>query len=388
MKVAWISFFPIEWLPDIPPELRNIPRFHPASWQRVLLDEFKTVAELELHIFSVRRHFPRSCEFERDGVTFQCLKVPAGMRALTLYWWETLALRRELRKIRPDLVHAWGSERGAALVASRLGYPHLVSMQGLLQWYSEHVRFRGVEWLDVQLERFGLARASVVTTESRFAVQWLKQHYPHLEVRQAEHASNWVFHQVQRQPRTRPLQFLFVGVMSLTKGTDLLLRALDQLRGELDFRLTVIGGGDEGFVAHLRQITSAQLWGRITFRQGLTQAEVAAEMATTTMVLFPTRVDTSPNSVKEAVVAGVPTVASAIGGIVDYVLPGRNGLTFPAGNLEEFVRTIRAAVAHPLFGRGQVDPATRREMQEYLSPRVMGEKFLAAYRRVVELAAK
>jgi len=72
-------------------------------------------------------------------------------------------------------------------------------------------------------------------------------------------------------------------------------------------------------------------------------AEVAEEMAQATMLLFPTRVDNSPNAVKEAVVRGLPVVASAVGGIPDYVSPGQNGLLFPAGNLGEFTQSIRAA---------------------------------------------
>jgi len=42
------------------------------------------------------------------------------MRAATLHWVDTLLIRRALRQIQPDLVHAWGNERGAALVATRL----------------------------------------------------------------------------------------------------------------------------------------------------------------------------------------------------------------------------------------------------------------------------
>ena len=109
-------------------------------------------------------------------------------------------------------------------------------------------------------------------------------------------------------------------------------------------------------------------------------------MARATLFLFPTRVDNSPNSVKEAVVAGVPVVASAVGGILDYVLPGRNGLRFPAGDLNGFVQAVRAAAVHPLFSRGNVEPQTLLQMREYLSPLTMGQRFLAAYQRIAERA--
>jgi glycosyltransferase involved in cell wall biosynthesis len=97
---------------------------------------------------------------------------------------------------------------------------------------------------------------------------------------------------------------------------------------------------------------------------------------------MPTRADTSPNAVKEAVVAGVPVVASTIGGIPDYVVPERNGLLFPPGDLEALVGQIRAASRHPLFGEGKVDAACLREQREYLSPARMAAGFLEAYRAI------
>ncbi len=380
LKVAWISFFPIEWLPDLPKELRHLPRQHPATWQRVLLEEFQTQPQLRVEVIVVRKHFPRHFSFERGNIRFHCLKVPAGARALTLFWWETILIRRRLHCIGPDLVHAWGSERGAALVASRLGYPYMVSMQGLLEWYATQVDVGRLGRFEARLERVALRRASIVTTESTFAVSWLKSQYPHLDVHQVEHAPNRLFHRVLRSPVTRPIQFLFVGMMSSIKGTDLLLRALDALRDEMDFRLTIVGAALPQFITQLKASTSHALWERIKITAGLSSEQVAGEMARTTMVLFPTRADTSPNSVKEAVVAGVPVVASAVGGIVDYVRPGRNGLLFPAGDLPEFIKAVRAAVNHPLFGRGTVEAAVLEEMRQYLSPQLMGQRIWAAYR--------
>jgi glycosyltransferase involved in cell wall biosynthesis len=383
LTVAWISYFPVEWLPEAPEPIRNLPRQHPATWQQVLLNEFKPNPQLKVHVIAVGTQFPRACEFEVDGVRFHCLKPPRGMRTLTLYWWETALIHRCLKRIQPDLVHAWGSERGAALVASRLRRPYLVTMQGLLEWYSQHVTLNRYHRFDARLERPSLRRASVVTTESCFAVKWLREHYPHLEVRQAEHASNWIFHRIDRRPQTRPLRFLHVGALGPIKGGDILLKGLDRLIKDLDFRLTVVGSPEPDFLDQLKAATSPALWDRITMRQGLTPQQVAEELAQATLMLFPTRVDTSPNSVKEAVVAGVPVVASAIGGIVDYVLPDRNGITFPPGSLDDFVRSVKAAAAHPLFGQGKVDPQTLQQMRDYLSPKVMAEKFLAAYQRVI-----
>jgi glycosyltransferase involved in cell wall biosynthesis len=144
-----------------------------------------------------------------------------------------------------------------------------------------------------------------------------------------------------------------------------------------------VGGPRHGLLERLQRATSPALWQRIEIREGLAAAEVADEMARATLLLFPTRVDTSPNAVKEAVVAGLPVVASAVGGIVDYVLPGRNGITFEAGNPAAFLGAIREALAHPFLGRGEVEATALREMRDYLSPARMSAGFLQAYRQVL-----
>ena len=387
MRIAWISHYPIEYMPGLPGPLRGLPRLHPATWKAVLLQQLKGLPDVQLEVIVVRKHFPTSMAFESDGVRFHCLKLPGGMRSLSLFWWETLQIRRCLRKLRPDLVHAWGTERGAALVASRLRYPYLVTMQGLLNWYLEHVDLGPHMKLDAWLETVSIRRASVVSVESNFGVQWLKEHHPHLEIHQVEHAPSPLFHQVVRQPQLQPLRFLTIGIASMRKGTDLVLRALDRLIPELDFRLTLAGSEEKGFFEKMRRETSAALWARVTCQPHLSPDQIAQELAQTTMVLFPTRVDNSPNAVKEAVAAGVPVVASGVGGILDYVIPGKNGFVFPPGDLEQFILSIRRAVSHPQLGRGCVDPQTLKEMQLYLSPKRMGEGFLACYRRVKDAAA-
>ena len=75
--------------------------------------------------------------FKRNGVTFHLIKTPGGWRAPTLFWLDTWLIRRKLAEIKPDMVHAWGAEHGAALVATRLKYPFVTTVQGLLMWYAE-----------------------------------------------------------------------------------------------------------------------------------------------------------------------------------------------------------------------------------------------------------
>lgn len=382
LRVAWISDFPIEWLPDVPQPLKHLPRAHPATWAMVLAEEFQKRPGLELHIIVLRKGIEADLSYERNGIHFHVLKTRGGMRAPSLFWTDTVLIRRMLHRIQPALVHAWGTERGAAMVASRLPYPYLVTMQGLLNWYSEVVPTTLFERFAAFIERRSLSRARTITTESRFAVKYLGQQHPHLEIIQAEHASNWIFHRVGRQPQLKPLRFLSVGTLGFRKGSDVLLQAFSELSGELEFELVVVGVPNEPFLKPLRNTLNPELWKRTTFKHGLQPLEVAGELAKATMVVLPTRADTSPNAVKEAAVAGVPVVATAVGGIPDYITDGENGLLIPTADARLLIEALRKATQHPLFSQGQVSNRTLDSVRAYLSPSRMAELFAGAYTRV------
>lgn len=386
-SVAWIADYPVEWLPDAPEAVRRNTRGHPSTWQAVLLGELEQRPEIRLHILALRKGIQRDLTFTRNGVTFHVLRAPGGWRAPSFFWVDTVLLRRALARIRPAVVHAWGTERAAGLVASRLGYPYVITLQALLTWYAELVPLDHYHRFTSWFEPMSLRRARWATTEGAFTARYLRQRYPRLGVRQIEHAPAWVFHRIDRHPQRAPLRFLAVGTLGYRKGSDLLLRALDRLRSELDFRLIVVSAPHREFLRSIESVVSPSLWERVEFKPDLTATQVAAELAVATMLLMPTRADTSPNAVKEAVVAGVPVVASAIGGIPDYVLPERNGLLFPSEDLEAFVAQIRAASRHPLFAEGKVDAACLCEQREYLSPRRMAEQFLEVYGQVAAAPA-
>jgi glycosyltransferase involved in cell wall biosynthesis len=382
LTVAWVSSFPIEWLPDLPSNLGELPRLHPATWQRVLLARLEGCPGLRLHVVVLRKHFRRSATFERRGVVFHLIKTLPFSRAPSMFWCDTFLTRRVLKQIKPDLVHAWGTESGAALVASRLGFPYLITMQGLMSWLAEIVPLnRHDRWITF-CEKASLSRASVVTAESNFAISFLKARFPHLDLRKIEHAPQTCFHEVCRRPTAGPFHFLFVGTLSYGKGADLLFRAFDSLKEELSFSVTVVGTGDESWLRRLKQSISPALWKRVTFRHNLTSEEVSETMEVATMLIFPSRADNSPNAVKEAVVAGLPVIASDIGGIPDYVFHGKNGLLFPPNNLAGCIQAIRDATSHCLFRTGMVDPDTLVQTRAYLSPERMGRAFFETYQRV------
>jgi len=385
LRVAWISDYPVEWMQHVPEPLRHLRQQHPATWAMVLLQELQQHTEVSLDVIVLRGRIRESVTFEQNGVTYHILKASPAGRVLSLYWLDTLLIWNRLKRVKPDLVHAWGTERAAALVASRLGQPYLVTLQGLLSWIvsavpSSHPFLKFM----AKLEPMAMRRARVTTCESRFSAAYLEERYPDLRVLQMEHAPSRAFRDVMRVNEHESLRLLAVGTIGTGKGSDLLLKALDKLRSEFRFMLILVGDCLPGFIATMRSQTSSNLWERVEIKPRLTQVEVADELSRATLLAHPTRVDNSPNSVKEAAVAGVPVVASNVGGIPDYITHGKNGLLFPPGNQSALTRSLREALTHPQFGKGQVDQQTLNNVRGYLSPERMAQNFLLAYRETLD----
>jgi glycosyltransferase involved in cell wall biosynthesis len=140
---------------------------------------------------------------------------------------------------------------------------------------------------------------------------------------------------------------------------------------------------EAGLEERWNALSQGALAGRLTLKSGLTAPQVADELALATMMVFPTRADTSPNAVKEAVVAGLPVVGTKVGGIPDYVTHGENGILVDYGDVDALVTGIEAAFADARFSKGEVCPQRLELSRQWLSPKLMHDKFLAAYRKIV-----
>lgn len=144
----------------------------------------------------------------------------------------------------------------------------------------------------------------------------------------------------------RPVRrILTVANLRREKAHDVLLRVAAQLApAHPQLHFVIAGGGPRE--AELRALSSSLgVDGHVEFLGHV--ENVPALLAQADAFVLPSLSEAFPNAAMEAMAAGLPVIASAVGGLLDLVDHGRNGLLAPPGDAGAFAAAIASLVTDP-----------------------------------------
>jgi len=149
---------------------------------------------------------------------------------------------------------------------------------------------------------------------------------------------------------------LYAGQLAPHKGVEVLLRAV---RAEPGLRLVMLGLPKAGWQPPADPA--------VTVRLDVPHATVMAAWRHATVGVVPSLwADPMPLVGLEAMAAGCPLVASAVGGLVDAVEDGVTGLLVPPGDDVALARALSAVVRDPDLRRRMGEAARRRSARFHL----------------------
>lgn len=152
-----------------------------------------------------------------------------------------------------------------------------------------------------------------------------------------------------KEPTQGPIQMAFVGSLLPIKGIDVLIKAFRNVEEE-NIQLKIFGRDDiiPSYSRYLRDLGSSDH--RITF-EGPFPIEARDEIYRDMDVLIiPSVVSESFSIVaREAIIHGVPVIASDIGALPEIIVHGQNGFLVPARNVESLSWYISEISKNPGF---------------------------------------
>jgi glycosyltransferase involved in cell wall biosynthesis len=167
--------------------------------------------------------------------------------------------------------------------------------------------------------------------------------------------------------------FLFVGELRRLKGVDVLLNALARVREHHAVRAVIVGAGPDA-AACRRQAAGLGLDDSVTFR-GLMPVARAFRLGRTLVV--PSLAESLPYIVLEAAAAGLPMLATDVGGIPEIVA-GTGTPLLPPGNVEALAQAMLEVLHDPAAAQDQA-LRLRQEVGRRFTISVMTDAVLDLY---------
>jgi glycosyltransferase involved in cell wall biosynthesis len=176
--------------------------------------------------------------------------------------------------------------------------------------------------------------------------------------------------------RTPPRRVVVVANLRPEKGHDVLIHAASAVLARVpDATFNVVGGGP--LLDRLRELTR-QCGVDRAFTFAGHQQDVSARLAENDIFVLPSRSEAMPNALLEAMAAGLPVIASAVGGIGEIVEDGRTGLLVPADNPAALADGIHRLMTTAELSATLGDAACRQIRGRYSFDRMV-EAFEAIY---------
>jgi glycosyltransferase involved in cell wall biosynthesis len=159
-------------------------------------------------------------------------------------------------------------------------------------------------------------------------------------------------------------RLLCVGRLARDKGFATAIEALGRLR-DTSARLVLIGSGPE--LPLLEQSARrAGVLDRVDFLGAKPRSEVADHLAAADIFIFPTeRDEAAPLVPLEAMAAGLPVIASSVGGGAELIETGKNGLLVPPGAVGALADAIGSLMADDALRHRMGEAARERILQSY-----------------------
>jgi glycosyltransferase involved in cell wall biosynthesis len=336
--------------------------------------------DIEVHIVSCTKQSMSAPEKLADNVYFHQPIVPKIGWGRSLFLGCAYAVRKLARRIGADIVHGQGTERDSAMAAVLSGYPNVLTIHGNMRVHASRAETRSLYYsIAARLETYALSRTDGLVAISKYTEDLVKDLVPRTWL--LPNAAELRYFGIQPTPPLVP-RILFIGAINERKNPLGLIKACEPLLLADRCTLAIAGPSSPGTpYAHEVQRLANEIPG-IEMLGFLAGEDLPQQYRNASLFVLPTFEDNCPMVVLEAMAAGVPVVASRIGGIPDLIRDGETGLLFDPNDTADLRRQVERIATDPEL-RSRLGANGQAEALRRFHPKVVAKAHIEAYRDVL-----
>lgn len=418
MRVLWYSLSPCGSIRRSG-ELRVV-----QGWMISLEDEVKKNKEIDLHVayFSYTENEP----FKFDGVTYHPMFKPKARTKIgrVLERYKSLASEDEkmlpvmldvVKSVHPDLIHIHGTEERFGLIQNYVtDIPIVFSIQGLIAPYKEKF-FSGLPDKDIIRFESWMERIRKISYRDQFKgfvyrakreirylnkakyvmgrTFWDKDITGMLNMNREFYVVDEIlrppfYHKVWNKKAFSEDKIRIISTISggIYKGYETVLKTALLLKQNtnIDFEWKIAGyNKDSKWVRIAENYTGIKTVDVNVKLMGALDAErLSDELVTSDMYVHVSHIENSPNSVCEAMMLGVPVIASFTGGTASMLEHGKEGFLLQDGDPYVYAGAIVDYYLHFDKVKTYGEKARQRALARH-NPNRIGGQLLNAYKMIL-----
>ncbi|WP_432648240.1 glycosyltransferase family 4 protein, partial [Mitsuokella sp.] len=327
-----------------------------------------------------------------------------------------------LRKEKPDIIHIWGTEfnhtRAMIDAAHKLKLHNrvVIRMQGLVSRYAtDYAKGVPCDYITMKNEEtkqsiqddineyivrgneevYSLKRVSYIVGRGDWDCFYARQLNPTVKCYSLDNILRPAFYRKENQWNYEECQQRSIFVAQAhypMKGLHILLKAVAMIRNRYPDIKIYVGGVSPFSYAHRTgytkllddQIKKYNLNDNVCFLGTLTPQEMVSSYRKANIFVCPSLLDNRANCIMEALMLGVPTIASFVGGDIGAYTHGMDGFYYPAEDEWMLSGYIDKVFSDPQVAIDLSNNAKRDARKNFDSPECTVNKTITMYRDIMQ----
>jgi len=379
MRIALLGAYPIKPFAEKlgvkkPPQ--NI-----TSWNVNLAKGLASIPGNEVHFITINHSIPRDQIFTCDDVTLHFLSAPAKMRFPTFFQYNKIKVHKEISSVQPDIVHGHGTEHEYPYIAATSNYPAAVTIHCVLSDLLKKGRMSLGQKMRVRFMQYFEKKALLKTRSIIFTTEYMLPLYNGYLSRKKwfilDNAVDASFFTAEPTDKKED-RLLYVGRISPEKNLLMLLKAFKEaIKKAPQLKLHIAGPiADKRYYRQIRNFIANKKLEQAVHYEGPKPREKIAQLMTSCFALvLPSRYEAFGLVLAEAMAAGIPVIATKVGGVPYVAKDGKAGFLIEPDDINTLTDRILLLLNDKKLcmklGRWSRNEARHRFSQEVIAKNTM-----------------